>query len=165
MSIAGGVDKSIERGHSIGCEAIQIFTKNANQWKARPLAEDEIARFKAAQAELDIHPVVAHDSYLINVGTPDDALWKKSLDALTHEVERCLALSIPGLVMHPGAHMGSGEEAGLRRIAAALDEVGRGSPATRPASGWRPLPARAVHWGAASSSCARSWIKSMIPSG
>ena len=128
MSIAGGVDKSIERGRSVGCDAIQIFTKSSNQWKARPLADDEIARFKAAQVELDIHPVVAHDSYLINLGTPSDALWRKSLDALTQEVERCAALGIPGLVMHPGAHLGSGEEAGLRRIAAALDEVGRRLP-------------------------------------
>ena len=83
MSIAGGVDKSIERGRRVGCEAIQIFTKSSNQWKARPLAEDEIARFQAARTELDIHPVVAHDSYLINLGTPDDALWRKSLDAIT----------------------------------------------------------------------------------
>jgi deoxyribonuclease-4 len=128
MSIAGGVDRSLERGRRVGCDAIQIFTKSANQWKARPLPADEVARFRAGRSALGIWPVVAHDSYLINLASPADDLWRKSLDAFTEELERCEALDIPGLVLHPGAHLGSGEEAGLRRIAAALDEACRRLP-------------------------------------
>jgi deoxyribonuclease-4 len=131
MSIAGGVDKAIERGQRIGCQTMQIFTKNANQWKARPLPADVIARFKAGLAESGIGPVAAHDSYLINLGTPDDVLWRKSVDALTEELERCEQLDIPGLVLHPGAHLGSGAEAGVRRVAQALDEAGRRLPGYR----------------------------------
>jgi deoxyribonuclease-4 len=75
--------------------------------------------------------VAAHDSYLINLGTPDDVLWRKSVDALTEELERCEQLDIPGLVLHPGAHLGSGAEAGVRRVAQALDEAGRRLPGYR----------------------------------
>lgn len=131
ISIAGGVDKAIERGQRIGCQTMQIFTKNANQWAGKPLPADAIERFRAGLAPAGIGPVVAHDAYLINLGTPDDALWRKSVDALTDEVERCEALDIPGLVLHPGAHLGSGEEAGVRRVAQALDEVGRRLPGYR----------------------------------
>ncbi len=131
MSIAGGVDKALERGRRAGCDAIQIFTKNANQWKARPLSAGDAANFRARQAELGIAPVVAHDSYLINLASLDDALWDKSVDALTEELERCELLGIPGLVLHPGAHLGSGEAAGIRRVVAALDEVSRRLPGYR----------------------------------
>lgn len=122
MSIAGGVDQALVRGRQIGCETIQIFTKNVNQWRARPLASDEIARFKAAQREWGIAPVIGHDSYLINLASPNEELWHKSLDAFVEELERCELLELPALVMHPGSHQGSGEEAGLRRIAEALNE-------------------------------------------
>lgn len=131
MSIAGGVSKALERGYSIGCEAIQIFTKNQRQWKAKPLEPDEIERFKQKRAETGIHPVVAHDTYLINLGSPDETAWQKSLDAYIHELERCEVLSIPYLVMHPGSHMGSGEEAGLRRIAEGLNRAHAATPGFR----------------------------------
>ncbi len=122
MSIAGGLDKAIERGESVGSTALQIFTKSANQWRAKPLQDEDIARFKARLAASAIGPdaVVVHDSYLINLGTPDDAKWEQSIAAFTEELRRCDLLAIPYLVTHPGAHTGSGEEAGLQRVAAGM---------------------------------------------
>jgi len=128
MSIAGGVSKAPERGHSIGCEAIQIFTRNQRQWRSKPLAPEEVERFKLKQAETGIEPIVAHDSYLINLGSPDDAMWQKSLQAYIIELQRCETLGIPYLVMHPGSHLGSGEEAGLRRVAEGLNRAHEATP-------------------------------------
>jgi len=120
-SIAGGVSKAFDRAASVGCDAMQIFTKNNNRWSAKPLDPKEIERFHEKQEETGIHPVVAHDSYLINLGTPKDDLWEKSINAFIDELQRAEALSIPYLVMHPGSHTGSGEETGLKRIAEGLD--------------------------------------------
>ena len=121
MSIAGGVDRAFDRGEQVGCDAMQIFTKNSNQWHAAPLTDEVVERYHRRQTETGIHPVVAHSSYLLNLATPDDDLWQKSLNALVLELERCERLSIPYLVIHPGSHMGSGEAAGVARIAAALN--------------------------------------------
>jgi len=123
MSIAGGVDKAIERGAGIGCEAIQIFTKNTNQWRAKPLDAGEIQRFHELQRRHNIFPVVGHAAYLINLASPDDALWERSLNAFVVELERAEQLGLPGLVIHPGAHMGAGEEAGLARVAEAINRA------------------------------------------
>lgn len=122
MSIGGGLDKAVTRGVGVGCTALQVFTKNASQWRARPLADEEIARFKAAVAASPIGAgaVVAHDSYLINLGSPDPDKWAQSVAAFTDELRRCNQLGIPYLVTHPGAHMGAGEEAGLARVAEGL---------------------------------------------
>ncbi len=123
MSISGGLAKSFARGLQVGCEAIQIFTKSDRQWAAKPLLPEDIAAFKAEQERSGINHVVVHDSYLINLAAPSDALWQKSIDAFGHELERCAALGIPYIVTHPGAHTGSGEEAGLEREAAALNQL------------------------------------------
>lgn len=123
MSIAGGVDKAFDQAEKTGCEAMQIFTKNNNRWKARDLRPDEIENFHKRQAETGIGPVVTHASYLLNLGTPDDALWEKSIDGLAVELDRCEVLGIPYLVLHPGAHVKSGVEAGLSRVSKALDKV------------------------------------------
>jgi deoxyribonuclease IV len=131
MSIAGGVDTAFGRGVTVGCTAMQIFTKNNNQWRARPFKAGEVERYHQQQAETGIGPVVAHASYLLNLGTPDDALWEKSIAALEVELERCQALRIPLLVIHPGAHMKSGPEAGLARVSAALDRVHADLPELR----------------------------------
>jgi deoxyribonuclease-4 len=128
MSIAGGVDKAFDQAVETGCEAIQIFTKNNNQWKARELKEKEIERFHQRREETGIQPVVTHASYLINLGSPKDDLWEKSINALTIELERCEVLGIPHLVLHPGAHMGEGEEAGIARVSAALDRAHQALP-------------------------------------
>ena len=123
QSIAGGVEKALERGQEVGCDTVQIFVKSPNRWVSKPLADENVGAFKEAVEDTGIWPVFAHALYLINLATPDDALWQKSLDALTDDLERCELLGLPGLVIHPGSHMGSGQEAGIARIAAALDEV------------------------------------------
>jgi deoxyribonuclease-4 len=101
----------------------QIFTKNASQWAAKPLDPVMIERWNEQRATTGIQHLVAHDSYLINVGSPDDANWEKSRQALAVELERCDQLSVPYLVSHPGAHMGEGEEAGIRRVALAINKI------------------------------------------
>lgn len=131
MSVAGGVDQAFDRAETVGCTAMQIFTKNNNQWQARPFKEGVVERYHERQAETGITPVVAHASYLLNLGTPDDALWEKSIDALKIELERCDLLQIPFLVVHPGAHMETGVEAGLARVSAALDRVHAELPEAR----------------------------------
>ena len=131
MSIAGGVDKAVERGASIGCETIQIFVKSPNRWAPRKLPPDEIERFRERQEQTGIRPIFAHDSYLVNVGSPDDALWEKSLASLLEEVGHSEALGLPYLVMHPGAHMDAGVEAGLDRVARAIDVVHERTPGYR----------------------------------
>lgn len=120
MSIAGGVHRAFERGQKAGCRTIQIFLKNSNQWKAKPLTEEDRALFKNAQKQSGIRPVIAHDSYLINLASPDKSLQRKSIEALIEEMERANFLNVPYLVLHPGAHVGSGVEAGIELISAAL---------------------------------------------
>ena len=123
MSISGGLHKAFGHGQKAGCEALQIFSKNQQQWRAKPLSEAEIATFKAEHQRYGAWPLVVHDSYLINLASPNDELWEKSIAAFGEELERCAALGIPYLVTHPGAHTGSGEEAGLRREAQALNRL------------------------------------------
>jgi deoxyribonuclease-4 len=122
-SIAGGVEKAPARGLEVGCDTIQIFVKSPNRWVSKPLADKSVAAFKEAVSETGIWPVFAHSLYLVNLATPDDDLWQKSLDALIDDLQRCERLGLPGLVLHPGSHRGAGEEAGIARIVAALDEV------------------------------------------
>jgi deoxyribonuclease-4 len=123
MSIAGGVFNAPVRGKSIGCDTIQIFVKNANQWVGKVITDGEVKQFRQAKEETGIDPIFSHNSYLINLASPDDALYRKSLDAMLDELERSEKLGLPFLVMHPGAHVGSGEEAGLRRIASGINEL------------------------------------------
>jgi deoxyribonuclease-4 len=125
MSMAGGHDRAVRSAHAVGFSTVQVFTKSNNQWRAAPLTEAHISAFRLALAETGVVEPVAHASYLINLGSPDDALWEKSITSLVTEVERGEALGIGDLVIHPGAHVGSGEEAGLARIARGLDEVHR----------------------------------------
>jgi deoxyribonuclease-4 len=128
MSISGGVDKAVVRGQEVGCETMQIFTKNSNQWKAKPLASPEVAAFRDACQAAGIGPVIAHSAYLINLAAPDEALYEKSIQACLDELQRCELLAIPHLVIHPGAHMGTGEAQGLERISAAIDRIHREVP-------------------------------------
>ncbi len=121
MSIAGGVDKALLRGQQIGCDTIQVFTKNNNQWRAKPLTKREIKTYHHNRAITGIWPVIAHDGYLINVASAKGTVYRKSLEALRVEVGRASALEIPYLIMHPGAHVGAGEPAGIKRIVEALN--------------------------------------------
>lgn len=123
MSIAGGVDQAPLRGAALGCACIQIFTKSNMQWAARPLKPKEIAAFRKHCRDAGIAPVVAHNCYLINLASPDPALAKKSLNAFLIELKRCEALGLPAIIAHPGSHSGSGEAAGLRRIAQAVNDL------------------------------------------
>jgi len=123
VSIAGGVSQSFARGRQIGCDCIQIFTKSSRQWAAKPYSGEEIEAFKSAQAETGIKTVVAHGSYLLNLGAPDDKLRKRSVAGLIDELERCEALGVPFLIAHPGSHVGSGEEAGIATIARSIGEA------------------------------------------
>ena len=130
-SIAGGLYRAFDRAQSVGCETVQIFVKSNRSWAVKSLTEEEIARFKERAAETGIHPVVAHTSYLLNLGTPDEKLWHRSLETLIIELERCEALEVPYLVLHPGSHVGTGEEAGLARVAEALGKVHAATPGFR----------------------------------
>lgn len=121
MSISEGLYKAFLRGKEVGCTTIQIFTKNSNQWKAKDLTEEEILKFKETQKETGINPVVVHDSYLINLGSPEKELLQKSREAFLVELKRCEQLSIPYLVMHPGSHLGAGESEGIKQIAESLN--------------------------------------------
>jgi deoxyribonuclease-4 len=123
MSIAGGVENALLRGQSIDCEAIAMFTKNNNQWKAKKLTQEDTDRFNAALIETGIQPIVAHSSYLINLGSPDNVLWNKSTASMEDELARCELLGIPYLVVHPGSHKGKGVEYGLKRVAEAMDKI------------------------------------------
>ncbi len=125
MSMAGGHHHAVNAAHAVGFGTVQVFTKSNNQWRAAALTDAHVAAFRAALAETGVADPVAHASYLINLASPDDALWEKSIAALVVEVERGEALGIGDLVLHPGAHVGRGEEAGLDRVAAGLDEVHR----------------------------------------
>jgi deoxyribonuclease-4 len=125
MSMAGGHDRAVRSAHSVGFSTVQVFTKSNNQWRAAELTDAHVAAFRSALAETGVAEPVAHASYLINLGSPDDALWEKSIASLAVEVGRGEALGIGDLVIHPGAHLGQGEQAGLARIARGLDEVHR----------------------------------------
>lgn len=123
MSMAGGYYKAAEAAERVGCDCVQLFTKNNNQWLTKPIAAEEAERFQATLKRLKVKHPLSHSSYLINLASPDDALWKKSIDAFVVELLRAEQLGIPWVVVHPGAYTTSSEEAGLKRIAAALDEV------------------------------------------
>ena len=131
MSIAGGVDKALLAGGKAKCDAIQIFTKSSRQWAAHPYSLEEIQQFKQNQKETGIRTVIAHDSYLLNFGSPSEDLRKKSIRAFIDEMERCETLSIPFLIAHPGAHMGRGEKAGLKTISRSLNDIQRACPEYR----------------------------------
>lgn len=123
MSISGGLHLAIERGQQVQCEALQIFSKNSNQWKSRPLHEKEISQFKEYREQWGRFTILVHDSYLINLGSPKEPDRQKSMDAFLDEMERCEMLDLPYLVFHPGAHLGAGEEEGCRLVADSLNQV------------------------------------------
>ena len=125
MSIAGGYHKAVERAREVGCDCVQIFTRNNTQWAAPPLTPEQSQRFRDTLARTAIGHPLAHSSYLINLASPDAALWKKSIDAFVVELQRAEEFGIPFVVVHPGSHTGAGVDAGLSRVVAALDEVHR----------------------------------------
>jgi deoxyribonuclease-4 len=129
LSIAGGMHHALLAAERLGCEAVQVFTKNQQQWKAKPLEAGAIESWRRECSRLKFKQTVSHDSYLINLASPDDVIWEKSIETFIEELRRCLLLRIPYLVTHPGAHLGHGEEAGLGRVAQALDIIHQRVPA------------------------------------
>jgi deoxyribonuclease-4 len=130
-STAGGLHSAFARAEADGCEALQIFTGYNTRWAERPLDDVEASLFLSEAARANGAPLLSHCCYLINLASPERRLWRRSVDALCAELERCETLGIAGAVLHPGSHMGSGERAGLARAAAALGEVHRRTPGYR----------------------------------
>ncbi|GAB4238396.1 MAG: deoxyribonuclease IV [Acidobacteriota bacterium] len=128
MSIAGGMPKAVERARDVGATALQIFVKNATQWRGRELTPEEVAEFRSRLRESAIRAQVAHSSYLINLASADPEIRRKSRAALVDEWSRCAVLGLDWLILHPGSHGGDGEQTGLQRVAegilAAADETG-----------------------------------------
>jgi len=123
MSIAGGLPRAVERAVVHGCEAMQIFAKNASQWRGRVLPREEIREFRARVAAARLAPVVSHGSYLINLATAIPALRRQSIDAMADEIDRAEALGLLGVVLHPGCYTQGSEADGLRLVGEALAEL------------------------------------------
>ncbi len=121
MSISDGLHLSFYRGGEIGCRTMQIFTKNATRWKEREVTDEEVELFRKAREETGIDPVVAHDSYLINMASPEEALRKKSINAFIGELTRAERLELSHLVAHPGSHGGMGEDEGIKKFSESLN--------------------------------------------
>lgn len=129
MSIAGGVSQALDRAASVGSNAVQIFTKNNRQWHGPPVDDNDLARWHEQMPLLGIGYAVSHASYLINLASSKDDLWEKSLHAHKDELQRAHRYGVAHVVLHPGAHTGSGAEAGIARIAAALNRIHAETPA------------------------------------
>lgn len=123
MSIAGGIHLAPGRGSEAGCGVIQIFTQNSNQWRGKPVSDSDALLFKEKWCESGLHEIVSHDIYLVNLASAPGETREKSLVAFREEMERCSRLGISKIVMHPGAHLGDGEETGIRRICEAFDHL------------------------------------------
>jgi deoxyribonuclease IV len=132
VSVQGGVDLSPERARGLGCDSMQIFTRNQMQWKARAIDEDEAKRFKQNVKKNRIQKVMAHDSYLINLAAIDKKILAMSKDAFIDEMSRARMLDIDFLVFHPGSHLDAGETKGMKKVSEnvrnALLEIGEGRP-------------------------------------
>ena len=129
LSIAGGLHNALLEAEKLGCDTVQIFTKNQKQWNCAPCSDESIANWKSHCKRLKFKRTVSHDSYLINLASPDPAMRAESIALFKDELSRCSGLGVPYLVTHPGAHMGQGEEIGLKRVAEALDEIHAAVPA------------------------------------
>ena len=123
MSVAGGLPRAVERAVAHGCEALQIFAKNASQWRGRIIPPAEVREFRARVAAARIHPVVSHASYLINLASADRSLRRQSLEAMGDEIDRAEALGLLGVVLHPGCYTAGSEADGLQLIADALVDL------------------------------------------
>lgn len=123
VSVAGGLSAAFPRADALGCTAMQIFVKNGSQWRGRELTAEEAESFRAAHVASGVGPLLAHASYLINLAATDPVILEKSREALADELERCARLGVEGLVVHPGAHLGAGCDAGMERVAESLNGV------------------------------------------
>ncbi len=123
VSIAGSVDEAIDRAAALGCETIQIFSRNPRAWKSKPLEEAQVKSFKKKRLQYKIYPVLVHIPYLINLASPKERLWRISINAYIEDIKRTDLLGAEYFVTHLGAHTGSGIEAGLKRFCQGLSAV------------------------------------------
>lgn len=123
LSIAGGMENALIEADRLGMDCVQVFTKNQRQWRVPPLKDEQVEAWHEHMRSTGITDTVSHDSYLINLASPKPDAREKSIDLYRDELTRCDTLAIPYLVMHPGAHLKSGEEAGLQKIIDAFDEL------------------------------------------
>lgn len=123
QSIAGGYYKAVETAAGLGMDCVQIFTKNNNQWKGKPLTDVDISLFRESVVRTGMRMPCAHDSYLINLASPDETLWARSLEAFVIELQRAEALGLAGVVMHPGSCVDSSEEQGIARVVSGLAQA------------------------------------------
>ena len=131
MSIAGGCHNALLEAQAHSCQTVQVFTRAPGQWSGRELSDEEVRLFRRTLRQTRLRLPMAHDCYLTNLASPDEALYRRSLETFLVELQRAERLGLRYLIMHPGAHMDSGEEAGLVRVAAALDEIHARSPNCR----------------------------------
>lgn len=129
MSISGGIHLAPARGAKVGCGVIQVFTQNSNQWRGKMPSDADAATFRAEWEAAGLHEIVSHDIYLINLGAAPGEVRDKSLAGFKEEMERCARLGINKIVMHPGSHLGDGEEVGLGRVIEAFDWLIANTPA------------------------------------
>jgi deoxyribonuclease-4 len=132
FSIAGGLVNAVRTAERFSCQTLQLFTKSAAQWAAKPLTDADVSEFRSAATAAGLTRLTAHDSYLINLAAPGDELFNKSVDAFVIEWERAERLGLDHLVTHPGSHVGSGDDAGLRRVIDGLNEASRRCRGFRP---------------------------------
>jgi len=128
MSISGGLHLAPGRGTAAGCGVIQIFTQNSNQWRGKMPMDSDVALFREQWEEAGLHEIVSHDIYLVNLGAAPGEVRDKSLAAFREEMERCARLGIGKIVMHPGSHLGDGEERGIARVVEAFDVLFAATP-------------------------------------
>jgi deoxyribonuclease-4 len=128
QSIAGGYFRAVELASDRGCDCVQLFTKNNNQWRAKEITDQDVEKFREALCRLGVGHPIAHDSYLINLASPDEALWARSVEAFRLELLRAEALGIPYVVTHPGAYTTGSEESGIRLVVEALDAIHEATP-------------------------------------
>ena len=123
MSIAGGMNRALEHGRSIDCNAVQLFVKNPNQWRTKKLGAGEIEVFKREKELFAPNFILAHSSYLVNLASADRRILARSLTGFLEEMRRAQSLGIPFMVIHPGSHRGAGAAKGIARLAASLNEI------------------------------------------
>ncbi len=128
QSVAGGYHNAVRIAAECGCDCVQLFTKNNNQWNAKPIASADSDSFRGELKRLEIGWPLSHASYLINLASPDEELRQKSVAAFVVELERAEILGIPWVVVHPGASRDSSEEEGIAKIVRSLDEIDARTP-------------------------------------
>ncbi|HEY7155761.1 MAG TPA: deoxyribonuclease IV [Gemmataceae bacterium] len=131
MSIAGGCHNALLEAQAKGCDTVQLFTRAPSQWTGRELSDDDAHLFRRTLRQTRLRLPMVHDCYLTNLASPDEALYRRSLETFLAELRRVERLGLRYLIMHPGAHLDSGEEAGLSRVAAALDEIHTRTPTSK----------------------------------